>query len=581
MGRLKVEVISFTIYKKINRRISREFMSGYKKMFERLEPFYPRRDDLDKLALIMSGKTRFPDGGDQPALMKAKTTATVPTIPAGYTYLGQFMTHDISFDQRSDRHRREDFPSDVIDQKCLSELRNLRQPFFDLEAVYGHTETTNPGEIHRSELMLPPSFSQPFPFLRLGITEEGERFPNDLPRGSASAEAKIADLRNDENLLIAQTQVAFMKFHNALVMEFGKDIVFRPDKTREAQAEQLFEKARRAAIRYYQTIILTDYLPRIVQESVLLEAIEKVKTKEPAPDDFMPLEFSVAAFRFGHSMIRETYDLNKNRPLTPLDNLVVFTGRGEMGSKHAPRRAFHLNLPSSWIINWNLFFEINNVPPKNIAEMIDTQLPPVLLKLRPKAFHTNGGRASSLAALDLYRGRKFGLPTGQDVALAMGLEPLPAKRIADLINSKTIDDVPGEKIPAIKKRLCAVFSETTPLWFYILAEAEIQPEDEIAAGAPFKNAGKLGAVGSRIVAETIINFLYWSEYSILRNADWEKGEDFLLEKDRFDMPSMLKFVQKTCEEHYKRLYPIKYYPVMKGKFDELDPLEKGYQTEIS
>jgi hypothetical protein len=115
--------------------------------------------------------------------------------------------------------------------------------------------------------------------------------------------------------------------------------------------------------------------------------------------------------------------------------------------------------------------------------------------------------------------------------------------------------------------LCAAFAEKTPLWFYILAEAELQKD------------GKLGSVGSRIVAETIIQLLYHSEYSILRQ-DWEDGEDFLLKNSdeffanpeikTFGMPEMLKFIQEMNEKYSEKLYPT-----MQHKFDEINPLGKG------
>jgi hypothetical protein len=525
----------------------------YKKMFEDLTAYCPESDDLNKLATAMSGQSRFLDATFSGRMKKRFHdifSSEPKPIPAGYTYLSQFMTHDISFDEASDRHIREDRPWEVMDPELIKTLKNLRKPNFDLETLYGYEVPPNQGEPPRAELMQKSSL----PLLKLDYTLGLDRdarvpYPCDLPRKAGSACANIADRRNDENLLLAQTLVAFIKFHNAMVVRFNK--------LGNYTYEQLFEKARKLTIRYYQTIILTDFLPRIVQEPVLKYVRENLETGElfyrPKPDEmFIPLEFSVAAFRFGHSMIRRVYNLNKNRPEASLDNMMMFTGRGKMDDN--PTRS---NLPSIWIINWNSFYEINGSD-FNIASDIDTNLPLELLRLRPKATINNAdGRASSLAALDLFRGRRFALPTGQDVAETIYGKgtSLSAEQISKLLLDKQIYFTPEDEAERIKKRLSDVFSEKTPLWFYILAEAE------------FQKGGKLGAVGSRIVAETVIQLLYHSEYSILQQPKWESDEGFLLSNGTFDMPGMLKFIQETGRKHFNELYPG-----MTSNFDELNPL---------
>lgn len=524
----------------------------YRKIFEDLEAHCPESDDLNKLATVMSGESRFPDATISERVKKSLLdffSSEPKPIPAGYTYLSQFITHDISFDKASDRHIREDRPWEVMDPELIKKLKNLRKPNFDLETLYGYEVPTNEGETPRAELMQESSL----PLLKLDYTlgsdeEARVRYPCDLPRKDGSVLANIADPRNDENLLLAQTLVAFIKFHNAMVLKLNESGTYT--------YEQLFEKARKLTIRYYQTIILTDFLPRIAQEPVLKYVRENLETGKlfyrPKPDDmFIPLEFSVAAFRFGHSMIRRVYNLNKIRPEASLDNIMMFTGRGKMD-----RNPSRLNLPSIWIINWNLFYEINGSD-FNIAFDIDTKLPLDLLRLRPEANDNSDGRASSLAALDLFRGRRFGLPTGQDVAETIYGKgaSLSAEQISKLLLAKQINYTPEDEAERIRKRLSNVFSEKTPLWFYILTEAELQKD------------GKLGAVGSRIVAETVIQLLYYSEYSILQQEEWESGEGFLLNNGTFDMPGMLRFIQEMGQKHFNVLYPG-----MTSNFDELNPL---------
>lgn len=580
---------------------------GYKRMFDNLPAHDPEPEALNDLATIMSGRVSFLDAEPEfveaglmvvndadhasadagPVFQDANAASGTPRapkakpkpIPAGYTYLAQFITHDISFDEHSNRHLRGDLPFfEIATPEFIRNLKNLRKPNFDLETIYGQEIPANPGEIPRHALRRDNNA-----LLKLGstaITSDPGRarisFPNDLPRGNACVEARIVDPRNDENVLVAQTQVAFIKFHNAMVV--------RLKQTGKVMDSELFEKARRLTIRYYQAIILTDFLPRIIPESILGDAIDQVRHQKTLynPDMFIPLEFSVAAFRFGHSMIRQEYNLNAFHIGTSphkivdesakLDELMRFTGRGEMSFRNSPTpEAPLLRLPSIWIPNWNLFFETDGVlftsaeTVKNLAEPINTRLALALLQLRPGATGVpTDGRPNSIAAIDLFRGRRFGLPAGQDVARKIGrAAPLSADQIANLISRADVESiVPGDDAQ-IKQAVINAFSERSPLWFYVLAEAEIQ------------NDGKLGEVGGRIVAETMIQLLYNSEFSILCE-DWDADEGFLLKDEKFShnpnmqtfgMPEMLNFIKKMGEDHLKELYPER----TEG-FDELNPL---------
>ena len=549
----------------------------YRWMLPRLPAFCPSREALDKLALIMSGRSKFPDREAYNQFLK-DVHVPFARIPSGYTYLGQFIAHDITFDEASDRHEALDFPWDTVAREDLITLRNRRTPLFDLETIYGHENPKNRGEIRRSELMLK---NYRLPFLKIGHTKGFDRgtaglsFPCDLPRGVASVDAKVVDLRNDENLIVAQLQVLFMKFHNALVLSLSKAGDF--------SYSELFDRARKMAIRYYQTIVLTDFLPRIVDWEVLKETVAAVRKENPSPDDaYMPLEFSVGAFRYAHSMIRNKYNLNDVNDDTSLDELMRFTGRGAMNSSGLPGPVtVRLSLPSVWIIDWNRFFDLGDAAKLNFAERIDTQISSALLQMRPKPLFKSGGRSSAVALLDLYRGRRFGLPSGQDVANAFGYLVIEPDRLAGLIWSKNVEDLPSDEADTLKEDLYETFAESTPLWFYILAEAE---------STLF---GNLGKTGSRIVAETIVGLIYRSDDSILRQ-EWEKNngfdDGFLLTdwisadgeapyEKRFTMPDMLRFIDRSCRENFRELYPRRYYPEVKGEFDELNPLGSGYLTD--
>jgi len=482
---------------------------GYENIFPIRNPFNPTDQHLNELAKFMTSRIDKSDS----------------EIPAGYTYLSQFIAHDISLDSEN----RTDPWTDINP----STISNKRNPFFDLETIYGFDEPANSNETRRSDLLAPGSSSR----LNLGETV-GENtggiikpFPNDLPREANSSKPVIVDGRNDENLAVAQTQVAFIKFHNAIVKKLN-----------EADTTELFEKARRIAIRHYQWIILHDFLPKIVKKSVLDDVLEnsnKFYFPDPA-NPFLPLEFSFAAFRLGHSMVRNSYQWNRifneddSRPHATLDQLAKFTHRGGGLERHK-------KLQSAWLINWNWFYDVNDSRNEqqerfNFARKIDGFIAKPLGKFRdPLALEFK--RENSLPAFDLYRNRALGLPSGQAIA----------RKMQEKIPVEILD--PQELANLLPDNLKNIFKDETPLWFYILAEARIETLQNNNPG------GTLGDVGSRIVAETFVELLKIGPHSILRD-DLQSDEEFLGEDGIFGMPEMLKFIASKNED-FDELNPTK------------------------
>lgn len=423
-------------------------------------------------------------------------------VPAGYTYLGQFIDHDIALDSEVGKP-----PWEPI---SLTNTRNLRTPFFDLETLYGDTPS-NPNELVRKNFLADGSAS----LLKLGATikeEVTEEFQNDLPRFENSPKAQIVDERNDENLAVAQTQVALIKFHNAVAAHIvgGADISER------------FEKARTITTHCYQRMILDDFLPKIIKRDVLETVLEENRFYRPQLDNvFMPLEFSVAAYRTGHSMVRDSYNWNRifNDDVNAifrasLANLSLFTGSRGLGGFNHGRK----HLPSDWLINWNQFFDIDDSSKQekfNFAKKIDTTISSSLGFLNPGV--STYTRKTSLPAMDLFRTRALDLPTGQEISDKInGRQSLKSDQIADLLP----DNLKGE------------FSKNTPLWFYLLAEAEINEGGET-----------LGEIGSQIIAETFVGLLRIDEFSVLNN-DFSPDKELTNEKGFFGMPEMLKFIAK-------------------------------------
>ena len=400
-------------------------------------------------------------------------------IPAAYTYFGQFVDHDITLDVVSAELTELTAPDLTplpLDQIETS-IQNARTATLELDSVYG--------------LPAPRVGAK----MQLGqVTEVGGRPPgrdddNDLPRGPRDANpeldraALIGDARNDENTIIAQLHVAFLRAHNALV-----------------DGGRTFGAARRLLRQHYQHIVLQDFLKRIADPQIVDETIAENRVYTPEVDDtFMPLEFSVAAYRFGHSMVRAEYDFNLNFQPASLEQLFTFTAlSGQLGELDT--------LPENWIIQWPNFVDVG--APATRVRRIDTKLVEPLFTLTDLQGRPRQGDRARLAVRNLLRGYLLRLPTGQAVARALrqklsGVRDIPvlgANRIRNAAASQ-------EQVQVLEG---AGFLQRTPLWYYILAEA-----------AALEDGQRLGPVGSTIVAEVLVGLVRRSENSILRIPDWK------------------------------------------------------------
>jgi hypothetical protein len=241
---------------------------------------------------------------------------------------------------------------------------------------------------------------------------------------------------------------------------------------------------------------------------------------------FMPLEFSVAAYRFGHSMVRAVYDFNLNFntssqigtiPAT-LQLLFTFTAlSGELGGFDT--------LPDNWIIEWQNVVDVGG--PFNKARLIDTKLVEPLFELRDlqgNVLPEDGGR---LAVRNLLRGYLLRLPTGQAVGRVLSEKLQGIREMPVLTPDQIAEGAASEEQVQVLQD--AGFLERTPLWYYILAEAAV-----LAQGK------HLGPVGSTIVAEVLVGLVRRSQNSILRTKKW-KPTLTSDEPGKFTLTDLLKF----------------------------------------
>ncbi len=403
-------------------------------------------------------------------------------IPALYTYFGQFIDHDITFDPASSLQKQDDPDA----------LTDYRSPALDMDNVYGRGPDDQPY-----------LYDGGGSFLLGNPLTGGDPGAHDLARNSANpARALIGDPRNDENSIVSQLQGLVLRFHNRMV------------KDNPALA---FSDIQQLVRFHYQYVVLNDFLPRIIHASVLDDLKvdgqyewNKLKFFHWKNDPFMPVEFSVAAYRLGHSMIRPGYRLNNHvlLPIFPIPSHRLSKGLTGFQAM-APNRG----------IDWGRFIDIDirpydgsNAEKKKrlqFAYRIDTSIVNPLSMLPGSVVSDN---PHSLAQRNLLRGWRLGLPSGQDVARAMGLTPLGDK---DILVGQGVDkpDKPLGNVTDIDP----VFADNCPLWTYILAEAmrnqpliKIPVKENISITTP-----QLGPVGGRIVAEVLLGLMFGDNNSML------------------------------------------------------------------
>ena len=446
-------------------------------MFEGLEACQVSADAIAELVKWMGDQNR-----SQPSN---------PRIPAGFTYLGQFIDHDITFDPVSKLDQ-------IVDPFALV---NFRTPRLDLDSVYGSGPVAQPYLYDWKD-------SDP-PGTRLLI---GRNEVDELPRNQ-QGRALIGDMRNDENAIVAQLHLLFIRFHNSVV-----DRLLREGNV--GGREELFEEAQRIVRWHYQWIVVHEFLPAVVGEKMADDVVSS-PADGSAPTvrreffkwrdkPFIPVEFSGAAYRFGHSMARGDYGLRQ-----------IPEGAGVVAEAARtvplfPDLAGFTWLRESLVIDWERFFDLPGAAhPPQASQKFDTAIVRPLFKL-PEAAPTE----RELARRNLQRGIALGLPSGQAVAREMHELPLLSEEELQL-----------EHMPRSREQL----KDAAPLWYYILCEAARAVDAE---GRP-EPGEHLGPVGGRIVAEVLAGLLDGDPRSYLNaESPWQPIE--LGTEGEFTMADLVK-----------------------------------------
>ena len=443
-------------------RRSSQFEGRFGRMFRTLPPATFDETMLYGLARRMTAKP------DKPTSEDKQDPEENSGISAGYTYLGQFIDHDLSFDPASSLTQQDDPEA----------LTDYRTPRFDLDSLYGRGPDDQPYLYRRDGRRM--VLGEPL----TGNTDDprARGLPRAVPERGEPARALIGDPRNDENIIVSQLHAAFLRFHNRVVDLLGP--------------EATFETVQRTVRWHYQWLVLHDFLPTIVGEKMAKAVLAgPLEFYLPRKRSFMPIEFSVAAYRFGHSMVRPIYRLNAEAP-----RLHLFAPKG-------PSLVGFRAFPSHLAIDWRLYFEFGRSPktgPRRVqlAYKPDTSITNPLGAL-PPGIAASGPH--NLATRNLLRGWRMQLPSGQAVARAMGLDPLPDKKLR--IGSATEED--ARTNPRLIE-ISPAFADNAPLWTYVLAEAQ---QGFVNDRTPLR----LGPVGGRLVAEVIVGLMRHDSHSYLRH----------------------------------------------------------------
>lgn len=470
---------------------SRHYQGPFGRLFGHLEPWRPSAAELtafgglEKFAkdeMVEERGASPSDIANNPELREELDHKFNSSIPAGYTYFGQFVDHDVTFDATPLGARVQDPQG----------LHNFRTPRLDLDNVYGRGPDDQP-YLYQNDS---PGNAKRFLVGQIEATEL-----KDLPR-NADGRALIGDMRNDENAIVSQLQLAFLLAHNTLVEEAKRH-------------PEPFKEARRQLTWLYQRTVWNDFLERVLDEEIWQRALSVNKKSAPNPGQvsslglehvynwkhqpFMPLEFAAAAYRFGHSMVRNEYQTNEfGKHHAIFDNAKT----GKNAADLRGERAMSKERSIQW--DWFLQMESSGGPFPQRARKLDTKLSNALASL---PFFGDGDIPENVLAFrNLKRGIDLGLPSGPDVARALGYEPV------DLTDK-----------------------EPKALWYYILKEAEVKGGGQ-----------KLGKVGSTLVGAVFAGLLMGDKRSYL-NVDphWHPSHEAALnkvnkDKEDWGLPTIIR-----------------------------------------
>ena len=442
------------------------------------------------------------------------------TPRVGYTYFAQFVGHDLTHDS-----------TPLAGPYAEPELTpNYRTPSLDLDHIYGGGPEASPF-LYEGE----PGAE----LFKIGTTTP-EGYLRDLPvEHGMVLIGDLQDTRNLDNLILRQLHVVFLKFHNEAIRQLGSTppSISGIDNLGPGT---LFERAQRLVRWQYQWIVRHDFLPRILHTDVWNHQKQRIPRRpEPGKSYSVPIEFSLAAFRFGHSMVRNAYRLNCRQKRVVIGELMA------LGQKASP-------IPDDYLIEWGTFFDgLPTSGPQASSNFIDTSVSLAMHGLSPSTIRLSNSREppdpSNLPVRTLLRGARAGLPSGQEVADAL----LARGRIRSgdrLTTSQLTEDTCDQSGSVLREM---GLEHNTPLFYYLLKEAELTSEGLA-----------LGPIGSHIVSDVIQGALEADPESYISavGPKWNLPSWRFPSGSRRPINSLIGIIQligddkllPECEAHWRR-----------------------------
>lgn len=425
-------------------------------------------------AMLSDDDALWPDRNDGP-------------IPAGYTYLGQLIAHDLSFE----------VSQALPPMGCPNAhvTPNRRRRGLNLDSVYGGGPKSADRHLYQRD------------GIRFRLESKAGGAPTDLCRRKDGS-AWIADPRNEATLTLAQLHLALMVFHNRVADHL------------EARGATTFEMVRETVVQHVQSVVLHDYLWQLMPDDLHAALLSKgPRLLDKADWGRVPLEFSHGAFRFGHSMVRGSYGWGRSIRHVPLPTMFDRTARNGTLAQSPLLR--------DWQVQWEKFFDCNHLPQAPRTKAINRAR-----RIGPTINRT----LAALPAGECAEGQPAHLPL-RDLARGVAAKIPPAQQIIALAHERRAYITalqPAEILGVCQPRLRAVverhgFAERTPLWLYVLVEAAFSQRGE-----------QLGALGALIVGDSIYASIASSPYSILARRGF-KPRLPSARRDMFSMPDLLRF----------------------------------------
>lgn len=423
-----------------------------------------------------------------------------PHVPAAFTFIGQFIDHDLTFN-----------PMDLsVDEQGVV-VQDDASPLIDLDNVYGPRTNVSGATQHFYSHV----FDENGNFQLVPVPGFKDGF--DLPRYADPATpgtetAYILDPRNDENQILLQVHILVQRLHNKI----RNDSQFAPQLSGIKDRHEIIKRVRQEVVSTWQSFVLHDYMPAILDPDTLSYVLQQMKLQatgaaraeqqygalkhKPYRDlvtgknvTRMPYEFSIG-FRFGHSQLRPAYLLNKHnvvllfKDARQSDSVVIEGDPVHVSGKDDLRGSRRLH--ANHVLDWNVFYP-RSISGDTASMLIDGKITARVFNLPESAIPDDVKYIGNLPHRNLIRSSQIGVVSGEELAAFYGLTPLTPDEVLQGDNRKAVRDLfqlETATAPAFK----------TPLWYYILKEAEIQ-----------NKGARLGKAGSRLVAEVLAGSIYY------------------------------------------------------------------------